>query len=68
MFESIAYHVSTAAMHPLTRSAADTLAPEIRVNTITPGIAATAMAGTIGRGRIAAAAGHLSDEPCGTSR
>ncbi len=53
-FESIAYHASKAAVHLLTRSAAVTLAPEIRVNSITPGITATAMADTIGAERLAA--------------
>jgi 3alpha(or 20beta)-hydroxysteroid dehydrogenase len=41
----IAYQASKAAVHQLTRAAAVTLAPDIRVNTITPGgIANTAMA------------------------
>jgi len=53
-FESIAYHASKAAVHLLTRCAAVTLAPRIRVNTITPGITATAMADTIGEARLAA--------------
>ena len=37
----IAYHASKAGVHILTRSAAVTLAPEIRVNCVVPGLVAT---------------------------
>ena len=41
---AIAYHASKGAVHVLTRASAMSLAPMIRVNTITPGITATDMA------------------------
>ncbi len=49
----IAYHASKAAVHLLTRAAAVTLAPEIRVNSVTPGIIAGEMADALGRERLA---------------
>jgi cyclopentanol dehydrogenase len=44
----IAYHASKGAVHLLTRAAAVTLAPKIRVNSVTPGITATDMAASMG--------------------
>lgn len=48
----VAYHVSKGAIHMLTRAAAVTLAPSIRVNTLTPGIVATDMAQGLGVDRL----------------
>jgi NAD(P)-dependent dehydrogenase (short-subunit alcohol dehydrogenase family) len=45
---AIAYHASKSAVHLLTRAAAMTLAPRIRVNTVTPSITATDMAEEMG--------------------
>jgi NAD(P)-dependent dehydrogenase (short-subunit alcohol dehydrogenase family) len=50
----IAYHASKGAVHLLTRAAAVMLAPDIRVNSITPGITATDMADTLGSERLKA--------------
>jgi NAD(P)-dependent dehydrogenase (short-subunit alcohol dehydrogenase family) len=50
----IAYHASKGAVHLLTRAAAVMLAPEIRVNSITPGITATDMGHSLGSERIKA--------------
>jgi NAD(P)-dependent dehydrogenase (short-subunit alcohol dehydrogenase family) len=41
---AVAYQVSKAAVHQLTRAAAVTLAPHIRVNSVTPSLTATEMA------------------------
>lgn len=48
----VAYHVSKGALHMLTRAAAVTLAPSVRVNTLTPGIVATEMAQGLGADRL----------------
>jgi NAD(P)-dependent dehydrogenase (short-subunit alcohol dehydrogenase family) len=45
---AIAYHASKGAVHLLTRAAAVTLAPGVRVNTITPAITETDMASEMG--------------------
>ena len=45
---AIAYHATKGAVHVLTRASAMTLAPTIRVNTITPAITATDMADEMG--------------------
>jgi NAD(P)-dependent dehydrogenase (short-subunit alcohol dehydrogenase family) len=50
----IAYHASKGAVHLLTRAAAVMLAPEIRVNSITPGITATDMGQSLGSERLKA--------------
>ena len=50
----IAYHASKGAVHLLTRAAAVMLAPDIRVNSITPGITATDMADALGSERLRA--------------
>lgn len=50
----IAYHASKAAVHLLTRAAAVSLAPAIRVNSVTPGITATDMAAAMGAERLKA--------------
>jgi len=50
----IAYHASKGAVHLLTRAAAVMLSPEIRVNSITPGITATDMSVSIGSERLRA--------------
>jgi NAD(P)-dependent dehydrogenase (short-subunit alcohol dehydrogenase family) len=49
---SIAYHASKGAVHLLTRAAAVTLAPEIRVNSVTPGIVDSAMGNALDRQRL----------------
>jgi len=43
----IAYHASKAAVHIMTRAAAVTLAPVVRVNSVTPGIVDTTMGNSI---------------------
>jgi cyclopentanol dehydrogenase len=48
----IAYQASKGAVHQLTRAAAVMLAPDIRVNTVTPGITATDMGAALGSARI----------------
>jgi NAD(P)-dependent dehydrogenase (short-subunit alcohol dehydrogenase family) len=48
----IAYAASKGAVHLLTRAAAVMLAPDIRVNCITPGITATEMGASIGADRL----------------
>jgi NAD(P)-dependent dehydrogenase (short-subunit alcohol dehydrogenase family) len=48
----IAYHASKAAVHLVTRAAAVTLAPDIRVNCIVPGITATDMGASAGSERL----------------
>jgi len=48
----IAYHASKAAVHLITRAAAVTLAPQIRVNCIVPGITATDMGASLGAERL----------------
>ena len=45
---AVAYHASKGAVHVLTRASAMTLAPLIRVNTVTPSITATDMAQEMG--------------------
>jgi cyclopentanol dehydrogenase len=50
----IAYHASKGAVHLLTRAAAVMLAPEIRVNSVTPAITATDMGNSLGAERIKA--------------
>lgn len=50
----IAYHASKGAVHLLTRAAAVMLAPEIRVNSVTPAITATDMGNSLGAERIRA--------------
>ena len=50
----IAYHASKGAVHLLTRAAAVMLAPDIRVNSITPGITATDMGQSLGSERLKA--------------
>jgi NAD(P)-dependent dehydrogenase (short-subunit alcohol dehydrogenase family) len=49
---AFAYHVSKGALHMLTRAAAVTLAPVIRVNLLTPSITATEMAVELGTAHI----------------
>ena len=48
----IAYHASKGAVHLLTRAAAVMLAPDIRVNSVTPGITATDMGNSLGAERL----------------
>jgi cyclopentanol dehydrogenase len=50
----IAYHASKGAVHLLTRAAAVMLAPDIRVNSVTPGITATDMGNSLGAERLKA--------------
>ena len=50
----IAYHASKGAVHLLTRAAAVMLAPDIRVNSVTPGITATDMGASLGSERLKA--------------
>jgi cyclopentanol dehydrogenase len=58
----IAYHASKGAVNMLTRAAAVMLAPEIRVNTISPGIVATEMGQSLGSERLKA---RLATYPLG---
>jgi NAD(P)-dependent dehydrogenase (short-subunit alcohol dehydrogenase family) len=48
----IAYQASKGAVHQLTRAAAVMLAPEIRVNSVTPGITATEMGAALGAAQL----------------
>jgi 3alpha(or 20beta)-hydroxysteroid dehydrogenase len=49
---AVAYQVSKAAVHQLTRAAAVALAPKIRVNSVSPSLTATEMATSFGKDRL----------------
>ncbi len=63
---AFAYHASKGAVHQMTRAAATMLAPDIRVNSVTPGITNTDMVAAMGpllKARVAAYPMGRAGEP-----